>query len=156
MLIDRKTILIKIIEGVMIPRNLADKHELLIALENIIRERNSLRRVAGPKLEDILLNLVEHKGLLGSIEAFAMHSKHKIILLICGTHPNKWPEEFTDKINKLGEKLHLTLLSNIKERLISMLKQAPKNLIIIHTGDTTLKKLASKISTILKLSPKTR
>ena len=35
--------------------------------------------------------------------SLAPRLKKKIILIICGTHPKDWTNEFTQKINKLGE-----------------------------------------------------
>lgn len=146
-LIKKKEVLIKIIDGFMIPDDQTTRQEILELLENKISAIHVRNKVVG--IEGIILNLADQKGLLFSLISLATQLKIKIILIICGTHPEKWTNKFTQKMNQLCEKIDFKLLCDIKKRLLSGLKHAPKNLTVIHTNNLSIDQFLNKIKTHL-------
>jgi len=147
---ERKTILIRVIEGFMIPTAPEDLYELNRILDWIVSSRKKEVRRKTLKIELILSRLVDQKGLLLSIINFAEIVDSIIILIICGTDPRNWPENIAQKINQLGEKFQRPLLVDIRKRLINIMNHVPKNLHIIHSGDMPLEDIINKILKIIK------
>jgi len=147
-IIGAKEVLIKIIDGLIIPDDPAIEQELLELLESAISATRPGKKVM-VELGKIIVDLADQKGLLISLMSLAPRLKKKIILIICGTHPKDWTNEFTQKINKLGEIIPFRLLCDIRKRLLSELKHAPKNLTIIHTGGFSLNAFINKLDELL-------
>ncbi|MHA1665239.1 MAG: hypothetical protein ACTSVW_05340 [Candidatus Njordarchaeales archaeon] len=143
--LERRTILIKIIEGFMIPNAPEDLEELRSVLNLILSSKKRTQEIETSKIEIILSRLVDQKGLLSRIINFVAHTDDTVILIICGTHPKNWPEDISQKINELGRICRRSMLVHAKESLISLLNRIPRNLTIVHSGDVSIREIIDKI-----------
>ncbi|MHA1617345.1 MAG: hypothetical protein ACTSX9_08585 [Candidatus Njordarchaeales archaeon] len=137
---------VKIINGLVIPQILSEVREML-ALE---KYEKFVREILDTQ---VILDLVDHKGILMSVFSIARIKENcEFLLLICGNDPKTWPIELCSVLDSIAEELNWQILKGAKERLEKELEKSPENIKVIHIADKTIKEIEKELLRFIKTS----